>query len=124
MAESISSTVAIAVETGQLVLIAQSNAAATASLAYHLARAGYNVTTASDARDVLKLVRTKPHDLIVIDPALRDRSGYELLEELRRDEQTRDVGVILLSANPSELDGVRALSLGADDCVSAPISPE
>ncbi len=124
MGETSSVTATIATETGQLILIAQSNPTATASLAYHLARAGYNVTTASDAREVLKLARAKPHDLLVLDPSLRDLSGYELLGELRRDEQTRDLGVILLSATPSELDRVRGLSLGADDCLSAPVSPE
>lgn len=117
-------TATIAAGTGQLILIAQNNPAATASLAYHLARAGYNVTTASAAREVLKLIRAKPHDLLVLDPSLRDFSGYEVLEELHRDDQTRDVSVILLGSTPSELDGVRGLSLGADDCLSAPISPQ
>jgi two-component system phosphate regulon response regulator PhoB len=117
-------TTTIAAESSPLILIAQSHSAATASLAYHLARAGYNVTTASDAREVLKLVRTKPHDLLVLDPSLRDLSGYELTAELRRDDQTHDVGVILLSSTASELDRVRGLSLGADDCLSAPISPD
>ena len=111
-------------ESTQLILIAQSNPAATASLAYHLARAGYNVTTTSDAREVLKLVRAKPHDLLLLDPSLRDPSGYELIVELRRDEQTRDLGIILLSSDSAERDGVRGLALGADDCLSAPISPE
>jgi two-component system phosphate regulon response regulator PhoB len=107
-----------------LILIAQSNSTVIATLAYHLARAGYNVTTASDADEVLKLIRAKPHDLLVLDPSLGGQSGYELLEQVRRDEQTRDVGIILLSATPAELDGVRGLSLGADDCLSAPVSPE
>lgn len=111
-------------ESNQLILIAQRSSVATATLAYHLARAGYNVTTASEGREVLKLVRAKPHDLIVLDPTLPDLSGYALLEELRRDEQTRDVGVILLSSEPADLDGVRGLSLGADDCLTAPTSPE
>lgn len=124
VSETSSGTATVATEAGQLIVIAQTSPGATASLAYHLARAGYNVTTASDARDVLKLVRAKPHDLLVLDPSLRDPSGYELLEELRRDEQTRDLGIILLSSASAELDGVRGLSLGADDCLSAPISPE
>lgn len=111
-------------ESNQLILIAQRSSVATATLAYHLARAGYNVTTASAGREVLKLVRAKPHDLIVLDPRLPDLSGYALLEELRRDEQTRELGVILLSTDPAGLDGIRGLSLGADDCLTAPASPE
>jgi two-component system phosphate regulon response regulator PhoB len=112
------------VESNQLILIAQRSSVATATLAYHLARAGYNVTTASAGREVLKLVRAKAHDLIVLDPRLPDLSGYALLEELRRDEQTRELGVILLSTDPAGLDGIRGLSLGADDCLTAPASPE
>jgi two-component system, OmpR family, phosphate regulon response regulator PhoB len=123
VSETSSVTETVASEAGQLIVIAQHIPAATASLAYHLARAGYNVTTASDASEVLKLVRAKPHDLLVLDPALRDPSGYELLEELRRDEKTRDLGIILVSSDAAALDGIRGLSLGADDCLSAPISP-
>ena len=111
-------------DTNQLILIAQRRSEATASLAYLVARAGYNVSTASDTRDVLRLLRAKPHDLLVLDPTLPDQSGYAVLEELRREEHTCDIGVILLGASEAELDGVRGLALGADDCLTAPISPE
>jgi two-component system phosphate regulon response regulator PhoB len=115
---------AVALESQQqLILIAHRDATATASLAYHLAKAGYHVTTASDAREVLHVARAKSPALLVLDPVLRDSSGYEVLEQLRREDHTRDLGVILLGSSRDELDGVRGLTLGADDCVIAPISP-
>ena len=112
------------VDASSLILIAQSDPAATASLAYHLAKAGYPVTTASEAGEVMALAAAKIPALLVLDPDLGTVSGYELLERIRRDEQTRELGVILLGASRDRLDGVRGLSLGADDCLAAPISPE
>jgi two-component system phosphate regulon response regulator PhoB len=50
-------------------------------------------------------------------------SGFEVLEELRKREETKDVGVILLTAKRDEPDRIRGLSLGADDYLTKPFSP-
>jgi len=109
-------------ESNGLILIAHRDPTATASLTYHLAKAGYHVTTASSAADVLQAARTKSPALLVLDPALSNNSGYYVLEQVRRDEQTHDLGVILFGSSRDEIDGVRGLALGADDCVVVPIS--
>jgi len=106
----------------QLILIAQRDSTATAALAYYLAKAGYAVTTASAAREVFDVARAKTPALLILDPSLGDQSGYEVLEQLRREHATRDMGVILLGHSRGELDRVRGLTLGADDCLFAPIS--
>jgi two-component system phosphate regulon response regulator PhoB len=51
-------------------------------------------------------------------------SGYEVLRELRQRPETREVGVILLTARREEADRVRGLSLGADDYLTKPFSPQ
>jgi two-component system phosphate regulon response regulator PhoB len=96
----------------------------TALVAYHLAKAGYRVTTAATGPDALKAVAAEPPDLIVLDLMLPGRSGFELLEELRAGAATRDIGVILLTARKEEPDRIRGLSLGADDYLTKPFSPE
>lgn len=96
----------------------------TALVAYHLAKAGYRVSTAANGQDALKAAREERPDVVVLDLMLPGVSGYDVLEELRRREETRDVGVILLTARREEIDRIRGLSLGADDYLTKPFSPQ
>jgi len=96
----------------------------TALVAYHLARAGYRVSTATTGQDALKSAREERPDVVVLDLMLPGVSGYEVLRELRQRPETRDVGVILLTARREEADRVRGLSLGADDYLTKPFSPQ
>ncbi|MDZ4864849.1 MAG: response regulator, partial [Gemmatimonadota bacterium] len=95
----------------------------TALVAYHLAKAGYRVSTAANGPDALKAAREERPDLVILDVMLPGVSGYDVLAELRRREETRDVGVILLTARREEPDRIRGLSLGADDYLTKPFSP-
>ncbi len=95
----------------------------TALVAYHLAKAGYRVSTAANGPDALKAAREERPDIVILDVMLPGVSGYDVLAELRRREETRDVGVILLTARREEPDRIRGLSLGADDYLSKPFSP-
>ncbi len=96
----------------------------TALVAYHLARAGYRVATASDGNAALKAAAAEPPDLVVLDLMLPGRSGFEVLAELRRREETREAGVILLTARKEQPDRVKGLEAGADDYLTKPFSPE
>jgi two-component system phosphate regulon response regulator PhoB len=95
----------------------------TALVAYHLAKASYRVTTAANGRDALRAAREERPDLIVLDLMLPGLSGYEVLTELRRQEETKDIGVIVLTARKEEPDRIKGLSLGADDYLPKPFSP-
>ena len=95
----------------------------TALVAYHLAKAGYRVSTAANGPDALKSAREERPDIVILDVMLPGASGYDVLAELRRREETRDVGVILLTARREEPDRIRGLSLGADDYLTKPFSP-
>jgi two-component system phosphate regulon response regulator PhoB len=95
----------------------------TALVAYHLAKAGYRVSTAANGPDALKAAREERPDIVILDVMLPGVSGYDVLAELRRREETRDVGVIMLTARREEPDRIRGLSLGADDYLTKPFSP-
>lgn len=73
-------------------------------------------TTLEQARRVLGL---SPFNLLILDVNLPDGSGLELLRQLRK---SRDVPVILLTANDMEMDIVTGLESGADDYISKPFS--
>jgi two-component system, OmpR family, phosphate regulon response regulator PhoB len=96
----------------------------TALVAYHLAKAGYRVSTASGGAEALKAAAEQRPDVIVLDLMLPGISGLDVLQALRKQPDTRDVGVILLTARREEVDRIRGLSLGADDYLTKPFSPQ
>ena len=96
----------------------------TALVAYHLAKAGYRVSTAANGPDALKAAREERPDIVILDIMLPTVSGYDVLGEMRRREETREVGVILLTARREEVDRIKGLSLGADDYLTKPFSPQ
>jgi two-component system phosphate regulon response regulator PhoB len=106
------------------VLIVDDEPDITGLVAYHLAKAGYRVITAATGTEALKSVREERPDLVVLDLMLPGLSGYDVLAELRRQDATRDVGVILLTARKDEPDRIRGLTLGADDYLAKPFSPQ
>jgi two-component system, OmpR family, phosphate regulon response regulator PhoB len=95
----------------------------TALVAYHLAKAGYRVSTATTGPDAIKSAREERPDIVILDLMLPGMSGYDVLAELRRQEETKEVGVILLTARREEADRIRGLTLGADDYLTKPFSP-
>jgi two-component system phosphate regulon response regulator PhoB len=106
------------------ILVVDDEADITALVAYHLAKAGFRVSTAASGADALKAAREERPDIVILDLMLPGVSGYDVLAELRKREETRDVGVILLTARKEETDRIRGLSLGADDYLTKPFSPQ
>ena len=95
-----------------------------ALVAYHLAKAGYRVSTAANGQDALGLARRERPAMVVLDLMLPGLSGWDVLEQLRNDDATRDVAVLMLTARKEEADRIRGLSLGADDYLTKPFSPQ
>jgi two-component system phosphate regulon response regulator PhoB len=95
-----------------------------ALLAFHIARAGYRISTAANGGDGLKSAREERPTLVVLDLMLPDMSGYDVLEVLRNDPSTADTAVLMLTARKEEEDRIRGLRLGADDYVVKPFSPQ
>lgn len=95
-----------------------------ALVAYHLARESYRVRTAADGTEALRAVEAEHPDLIVLDLMLPGMSGLDVLRELRRRPEAEDIPVILLTARREEKDRIEGLSLGADDYLAKPFSPQ
>lgn len=106
------------------VLVVDDEPDITALVAYHLAKSGYRVSTATNGTDALRAAREERPDVVILDLMLPGTSGYDVLSELRQREETQDVGVILLTARREETDRIRGLSLGADDYLVKPFSPQ
>jgi response regulator RpfG family c-di-GMP phosphodiesterase len=84
---------------------------------------GYEVLTAYDGDAALQLIRDHDPDLVVLDVRLPRRSGLEVLQTLRQAPETRNLPVVLISANAATESRLQGLKLGADDYVTKPFSP-
>jgi DNA-binding response OmpR family regulator len=89
------------------------------SVGYALQREGFDVSSASDGTEGLRLARTESPDVIVLDVMLPGLSGREVCRQLRAES---DVPILMLSARGGEIDRVLGLELGADDYVTKPFS--
>lgn len=85
--------------------------------------AGFQVMEAADTRTAHSLIVDRRPDLVLLDWMLPGTSGMEFLRRLRRDEQTREVPVIMLTARTEEDSKLLGLEGGADDYVTKPFSP-
>lgn len=94
-----------------------------ALVAYHLTRGGYGVRTVANGADALDSIRSDPPDLVVLDLMLPERSGYDVLAEVRQSADITDVPVVVLTARRDEPDRIKGLELGADDYMTKPFSP-
>jgi two-component system, OmpR family, phosphate regulon response regulator PhoB len=108
---------------GERVLVVDDEPDIVALVAYHLAKASYRVATAGTGADAIDMARRERPALIVLDLMLPGMSGFDVLEQLRADENTRDIAVLMLTARREEPDRIRGLSLGADDYLTKPFSP-
>ena len=95
-----------------------------ALVAYHLAKAGYRVSTAGSGAEALEASRRERPSLVVLDLMLPGLSGFDVLEQLRADPATATIAVLMLTARREEPDRIRGLSLGADDYLTKPFSPQ
>ena len=110
--------------TGERVLVVDDEPDIVALVAYHLVKAGYRVSTASNGPDAVSQARQDRPALVVLDLMLPGMSGFEVLEQLHADDATRDAAVLMLTARKEEPDRIRGLSLGADDYLTKPFSPQ
>lgn len=82
-----------------------------------LLRAGYEVIAAANGAEMRRLVLTERPDLIVLDIALPDADGRDLLAALKRDPQIATIPVVVWSGRHADSDRAVVLELGAEDYV-------
>ncbi|HEY0943098.1 MAG TPA: phosphate regulon transcriptional regulator PhoB [Steroidobacter sp.] len=92
-------------------------------IAFGLRRSGFEVREAADVSAARASIADQRPDLVLIDWMLPDMSGLELTRALKRDKDTQEVPVIMLTARAEEQDKVMGLDSGADDYITKPFSP-
>jgi signal transduction histidine kinase len=82
----------------------------------------YDVETACDGAEALRLIKARPPDVVLTDVMMPGLDGFALLASLRANVETRDICVVLLSARAGEESRVEGLDAGADDYIVKPFS--
>ena len=89
----------------------------------NLEREGYKVVTAYDGKEGLEKVRTEKPDLMVLDVMMPYMDGFEVLKALRRDADTAELPVIMLTAKAQDRDVFEGYTYGADMYLTKPFNP-
>jgi two-component system, OmpR family, response regulator len=83
---------------------------------------GFEVSTADNGRETLRLARDQRFDLVILDVILPDTDGFDVVRRLRRDGC--EVPVIFLTARDTQADKVAGLTIGGDDYITKPFGLE
>lgn len=90
---------------------------------YNLVKEDFDVIVASDGKSGLDIATKHKPDLIVLDLMMPGMDGLQVCRQLRADDRSSRIPVIMLTAKAAEADRVVGLEMGADDYVSKPFSP-
>ncbi|HSI72811.1 MAG TPA: response regulator [Fimbriimonas sp.] len=89
----------------------------------NLERQGYQVVTAFDGKEGLEKVRSEKPNLLVLDVMMPYMDGFEVLKNLRREADTEDLPVIMLTAKAQDKDVFEGYHYGADMYLTKPFNP-
>ncbi|MCH7371659.1 MULTISPECIES: phosphate regulon transcriptional regulator PhoB [Aeromonas] len=106
------------------ILVVEDEAPIREMLCFVLEQKGYETVEAEDYADGLAKVREPYPELIVLDWMMPGGSGIQFIKQLKQDELTRQIPVVMLTARGEEEDKVRGLEAGADDYITKPFSPK
>lgn len=102
------------------VLIAEDEPSILESLDFILRRAGFSIESVTDGDAALAAIRRQRPRLVVLDVMLPKRSGFEVLRQIRADEVTHDLPVMILTAKGQSQDRQIAEDLGASSFITKP----
>ena len=90
-----------------------------------LTRRGFEVVGANGGKDGLEAIRTRKPSLVLLDLMMPDMDGWEVYQQIKADEETRDIPVIVVTAKAQSIDKVLGLHIAkVDDYISKPFSPQ
>jgi len=88
-----------------------------------LSHSGYDVITAVDGRTSLKKAKDEKPDLILLDILLPGLNGFEVCKRLKKDKETKDIPIIMLTSLAQERDLSKGLEEGASCFITKPFNP-
>ena len=107
---------------GYTILVVDDERAIRDMVCMALEKAGYHCLEASDAHKAEARLREEKPAIILLDWMMPGISGVDFARKLRRQEETREIPIIMLTAKTEEENVIRGLESGADDYISKPFS--
>jgi DNA-binding response OmpR family regulator len=90
-----------------------------------LSRKGFQIVGANGGREGLDLVRQRLPDLVLLDLMMPDMDGWDVYQQMKAEESTRNIPVIIITAKAQNIDKVLGLHIAkVDDYISKPFSPQ
>ena len=84
---------------------------------------GYEVMEASDGVEAMSRVRERRPDVVLLDVMMPRMDGWQVLNELKADDELKDIPVVMLTAKVQDQDQIRGWSSGASEYITKPFSP-
>jgi diguanylate cyclase (GGDEF)-like protein len=107
----------------ELVLVADDDEDIVRFVEINLRLEGFDVATASDGQEALRIAYESMPDLVLLDVMMPVIDGFEVCQRLRNDSRTKGISVIMLTAKSLSADKVVGLTAGADDYIIKPFDP-
>ena len=104
------------------ILIVEDEEAILEVVSQAMKRHGFEVSTANNGDSALEMAYSLHPDIIILDIMLPKMDGWEVCRRLKREDETRNIPLIMLTARREERDVVEGLNLGADDYIKKPFS--
>lgn len=90
-----------------------------------LGRRGFEVKGANGGVQGLEMIRKEKPDLILLDLMMPDMDGWEVYQQIKADEKTRDIPVVVVTAKAQSIDKVLGLHIAkVDDYIAKPFQPQ
>jgi DNA-binding response OmpR family regulator len=104
------------------ILIADDEPNILISLEYLMKREGYIVSVARTGPEALDTLRRERPTLVLLDVMMPGKTGFEVCQEVRADDDLKDTLILMLTAKGRDTDVAKGIALGADDYITKPFS--
>jgi len=105
------------------ILIADDHSEVVELVRVTLERGDYEIVDASNGKEALKRVRLEKPDLVLLDVMMPKMDGFEVCRKLKKDPQTKEIPIIMLTAKAQEVEKEKGREVGASDYITKPFSP-
>lgn len=106
------------------ILIVEDDPTTVQLIKFLLKKNNFEVLIAYNGVEALQITKKEKSDLILMDVMMPKMDGIEAIEKLKKDENTRDIPIVILSALGQEMDVMRGLQAGASGYIVKPFSPK
>ena len=103
------------------ILIIEDDPSFSRAINHIVEKEGYEVNTASNGMTGLRMVKESPPDILILDVMLPGLDGFEICSQLRAEEVTAKLPIIMLSAKGQETDKATGLKVGANEYLTKPV---